>query len=85
MEEEWSFQDCLEEGQGWGRHTRHSSDVDPKGAGQALQPGKGGAGEDLWHQKEWNKGPPGEKCRLPAGLPRQAVLPCGVRPLHSQV
>lgn len=67
MEEELCFQDHLEEGQGWGRHSRRSSDLDPKGAGQVLPPGKGGVGEDLWQQKEWNKGPLGEKCSLPAG------------------
>lgn len=85
MEEGWSFQDCPEEGQGWGRHTRHSSDVDPEGAGQALQPGKGGAGEDLWHQKEWNKGPLGEKCSLPAGLPQAggSALRCEAPPLSG--
>ena len=68
MEEEWCFQDHLEEGQGWERHSRCSSDLDPKGAGQVLPPGKGGVGEDLWHLKEWSKGPLGEKCSLPAGL-----------------
>ena len=79
MEEEWYFQDYLEEGQGWGQHTGYSGTWIPRGLAKYFSLEKAGWGRISGTKRtQWNKGPLGEKCSLPAGSPENggSALQC---------